>query len=399
MFEPRFGELTPTGVLSALGHAFFTLSIGMGAVMAYGAYVPDKVSISATSVTVVCMDTGIALITGLVIFPIVFRKWTGSGGRSGSDLRHAAAGLRQHSGWNDRRHDFFPVAHVRRLDIGHFADRTRGGVGDREPRRLAPRRHHRYRRRNLGAWPAQRVFLQRDGRRRLHMWGTYFDSADFLTSNIMLPAGGFAIAVFAGWVMSRRSSAGELRLANPAAYRLWRFASRFVAPIGGRPHLSERRRRTLLARNGRLRSVRRQHRVPYTPEQMFDLVNDVDAYPDFLHWCRSSSVETNQRYRSRCHPGGRHRRHTQKLHHEEQADTARRNHHGTGCGSVRRIQRQLGILPCDADGGCTVELHLAFEVSTAPSGNAVCLDIRRNGAHPGRGLRESCARYLLKCGR
>lgn len=72
MFEPRFDELSPTGVLSALGHAFFTLSVGMGAVMAYGAYVPDDVSITATSVAVVCMDTGIALITGLVIFPIVF---------------------------------------------------------------------------------------------------------------------------------------------------------------------------------------------------------------------------------------------------------------------------------------------------------------------------------------
>ena len=63
------------------------------------------------------------------------------------------------------------------------------------------------------------------------MWGTYFESADFLTSNITLPAGGFAIAIFAGWIMSRRSTAGELRLANPTAYRLWRFASRFVAPI------------------------------------------------------------------------------------------------------------------------------------------------------------------------
>ena len=44
----------------------------MGAVMAYGAYVPDNVSIATTSIIVVCMDTGIALITGLVIFPIVF---------------------------------------------------------------------------------------------------------------------------------------------------------------------------------------------------------------------------------------------------------------------------------------------------------------------------------------
>src|SRR5690606_32911467 len=44
VFEPRFDELTNEGVLSALGHAFFTLSVGMGAVMAYGAYLPDEAS-------------------------------------------------------------------------------------------------------------------------------------------------------------------------------------------------------------------------------------------------------------------------------------------------------------------------------------------------------------------
>ena len=97
MFAPRFGDLTPTGVLTALGHAFFTLSVGMGAVMAYGAYVPDDVSIGTTSVIVVCMDTGIALITGLVIFPHRVRQRAGPGGGAGTDLRHIAAGIRQAS--------------------------------------------------------------------------------------------------------------------------------------------------------------------------------------------------------------------------------------------------------------------------------------------------------------
>ncbi len=40
-----------------------------------------------------------------------------------------------------------------------------------------------------------------------------------------------------------------------------------------------------------MRTVRRREQVVFTAEQMFDLVNDVAAYPDFLHWCRSSSVE------------------------------------------------------------------------------------------------------------
>ena len=114
-----------------------------------------------------------------------------------------------------------------------------------------------------------------------------------------------------------------------------------------------------------MRSVRRQHQVPYTPEQMFDLVNDVDAYPDFLHWCRGSSVE--------------------KISETEVVATVE-----VGIGGIRRsfttrnmLARPGGIAmelisgPFDAlngnwsfaaaaGGGCTVELSLAFEVSATP---------------------------------
>ena len=114
-----------------------------------------------------------------------------------------------------------------------------------------------------------------------------------------------------------------------------------------------------------MRSVRRQHQVPYTPEQMFDLVNDVGAYPDFLHWCRSSSVErisdTEVIATLEVGTGGIHRSFTTR-------------------NSLTRpdeITMELVAGPFDAfsgswtfsaaaNGGCTVELHLAFEVSTAP---------------------------------
>ena len=72
LFKPDFDALTPSGFLIALGHAFFTLSVGMGAVMAYGAYLPEGTSIPNTSIAVVITDTAIALLAGMVIFPIVF---------------------------------------------------------------------------------------------------------------------------------------------------------------------------------------------------------------------------------------------------------------------------------------------------------------------------------------
>ncbi|MDH5583898.1 MAG: sodium-dependent transporter, partial [Gammaproteobacteria bacterium] len=72
LFTPDFDRLGWDGVLAALGQAFFTLSIGMGAIMAYGAYLPEETSIAGSSAAVVAADTFIAIVAGLAIFPLVF---------------------------------------------------------------------------------------------------------------------------------------------------------------------------------------------------------------------------------------------------------------------------------------------------------------------------------------
>lgn len=72
LFSFDFAAITGDSVLIAMGHAFFTLSLGMGAIMAYGAYMPQKACIGRTVLTVGILDTAIALIAGLAIFPIVF---------------------------------------------------------------------------------------------------------------------------------------------------------------------------------------------------------------------------------------------------------------------------------------------------------------------------------------
>jgi NSS family neurotransmitter:Na+ symporter len=63
------------------------------------------------------------------------------------------------------------------------------------------------------------------------MKGTIFDNLDHLTINIMLPLGGVLITVFAGWVMCRNSTADELG-GTGTFYTIWRFLTRWVAPIG-----------------------------------------------------------------------------------------------------------------------------------------------------------------------
>ncbi|MAL26008.1 MAG: sodium-dependent transporter [Croceicoccus sp.] len=72
LFTPDFSELTPTAVNEALGQALFSLSLGSAALITYGAYVGDDVKLAPTAGMIAAADTGVALLSGLMIFPIVF---------------------------------------------------------------------------------------------------------------------------------------------------------------------------------------------------------------------------------------------------------------------------------------------------------------------------------------
>lgn len=72
MFTPDFSKITPMAVLSALGHAFFSLSLGMGSVMVYGSYLNRDVSIARTTVWIALIDTLLGLLVGLAIYALVF---------------------------------------------------------------------------------------------------------------------------------------------------------------------------------------------------------------------------------------------------------------------------------------------------------------------------------------
>jgi NSS family neurotransmitter:Na+ symporter len=229
LFTPDFAALTWDGVLAAMGQAFFTLSIGMGAVMAYGAYLPDETSIAGTSAAVVIADTSFALLAGLVIFPLVFANGLDPGEGPGLVFVTLPLAFGQMTGGALFGTIFFVLL--------VFAAWT-SSIGLMEP---------------AVAW-----LVERFGRTRAQaavmvgvlIWalgfgtvlsfgvladfrfykGTVFDNVDHLTSNIMLPLGGVFITVFAAWVMCRNSTADELGGAG-GIYRLWRFSARYVAPI------------------------------------------------------------------------------------------------------------------------------------------------------------------------
>ena len=72
LFRPDFSKLTGHSVLEALGHAFFTLSLGMGGMLTYGSYLQKKDDIPRISLTVAALDTLIALVACVIMFGIIF---------------------------------------------------------------------------------------------------------------------------------------------------------------------------------------------------------------------------------------------------------------------------------------------------------------------------------------
>ncbi len=72
LFRPDFSKIDGKAVMSALGHAFFTLSIGMAVMVTYGSYIGKKENLGKTTLQVTIADTLIAILAGLAIFPAVF---------------------------------------------------------------------------------------------------------------------------------------------------------------------------------------------------------------------------------------------------------------------------------------------------------------------------------------
>ena len=230
MFEPKVEELTGAGVLAALGQAFFSLSVGMGAVMAYGAYLADEASIIRTSVAVVLADTSIAILAGLVIFPIVFANGLDPAAGPGLVFQSLPLAFGQMPGGVVIATIFFLLL--------TFAAWT-SGISLLEPP-VAFFMESRNLTRPAAASLVGGIiwvlgFLSVFSFNLLSEFtffrGTFFDNLDFLTSSVILPIGGLAIVVFAGWVMSQNSTSDELDSDAGPAYRMWRFAARYIAPV------------------------------------------------------------------------------------------------------------------------------------------------------------------------
>jgi len=231
LFTPDFSKLSAEGVLIAMGHAFFTLSLGMGAIMIYGSYMPKNASIAKTSIIVALADTVVALLAGMAIFPIVFANALEPGAGPGLIFQTLPIAFGSMPGGS-----FFGAVFFVLLVLAAWSS----AISLIEPAVAWLVENKGWTRVKASAWCGFATWLVGLGTALSFnewsdytLWGkNFFELLDFLTSNIMLPLGGLFIALFAAWVMKSSSTANELALEEKSmAYTSWWFLVRFVTPV------------------------------------------------------------------------------------------------------------------------------------------------------------------------
>jgi len=228
MFTPDFSKITPAVILSAMGHSFFTLSLGMGAVMVYGSYLQRHVSIARATFYVVLADTAIALVAGITIFAIVFANQLEPAAGPGLIFQTLPIAFGQMPGGTVFATLFFVL-------VG-FAAWT-SAISLVEPAVSWLTENSALTRPRAAGLVGGLIWLI--GIAALLSFSTWsevkllglsiFDLLDQLTTNILLPLGGLLMALFAVWVMHAAHAQEELGL-NQRHYRRWLFVTRFVAP-------------------------------------------------------------------------------------------------------------------------------------------------------------------------
>jgi NSS family neurotransmitter:Na+ symporter len=236
MFTPDFSKLTPAVVMTAFGQAFFSLGVGLGVMLTYGAYMSKDSSILGSAVTISFADGFAAILSGLAIFPIVFQyglsptegpgllfmtlpiafgQMPGGGfvgalffvllvfaalSSSISLLESIISRLEEVSSWGRKKITIVAGILLWVLGLGTVF--------------------------SFNIWSD---FTPFDMIKPLE-GKTIFGLIDYFASNILMPVGGILMAIIGGWVLSKESSKAELDIKDERLFHIWRFLVRYIAP-------------------------------------------------------------------------------------------------------------------------------------------------------------------------
>ena len=230
MLYPDFSQVTGKTILIAMGQAFFSLSLGMGALMVYGSYLSSDVSIPKTCVIVASLDTLVALLAGLAIFPIVISsglEMTQGPGLIFQTLTVAFGAMPGGqlfgtlffillivAAWTSSISLIEPMIiwliekyNVTRIQAAIFSATIAWFIG-------------------IGTIISFNIGSD------IKIFGlNIFDFLDYLTSNILLPMGGILITIYVSWLLSKEKVDSELKIKSGVLKAAWYFSARIIAPI------------------------------------------------------------------------------------------------------------------------------------------------------------------------
>ena len=228
LFKPDFSSITPEVVISAMGQAFFSLSIGMGAIMAYGAYMPEGQVIGKTVLTIIILDTLVALCAGIAIFPIVFSN-TSLEVSAGPGLIFETLPVAFYSlpfG------NLFSIIFFTLISIAALSS----SISLLEPFTAWMEEKLKMHRRTIVVCLGFLVwFLGMGSIFSFNVWSdlkflglNFLELMDYLTNNIMLPVGGFFISIFVGWVLPNSLVQKYVKL-NDQLFKIFIFFLKYVS--------------------------------------------------------------------------------------------------------------------------------------------------------------------------
>lgn len=232
LFKPDWSVLAnPSVYLAALGQAFFSLSLGMGALITYGSYLSKSEKLPGAALSVGVLDTAFAIVSGLVIFPAVFAFGSNPGSGAGL-VFFTLPGIfaLMPGGWLVAPLFFFLLAmaaltsavSLLEVPVAYF---MRAFNFDRKRITII-----------LGIIIFVLGIPSSLGQGTLsHIRPIagldILDSMDFIASNILLPLGGLIIALFVAWGWKKSDALSESDLGDTALNRIWLFMLRYVAPV------------------------------------------------------------------------------------------------------------------------------------------------------------------------
>ena len=237
LFAADFSKLTPAIVLAAVGQAFFSVNVGVGAVLTYSAYLPKDVNLFKSAITVAGGDTLVAVLAGLAIFPIVFAYDLDPSEGAGLLFVTLSTAFAQMPGGSFVSAAFFLMLMFAALTslinmleaITARAIEIRGITRTKAAITIG-----------IGALLSGVITIMSFARwDNVYPLGGFeifagmnpFDLIIYLVQRIIMPVGGVLYAIFVGWWISKDVLLSEIGLEDGAMFKLWMVLIRVVAPL------------------------------------------------------------------------------------------------------------------------------------------------------------------------